>query len=167
MVKSGGKWLRSAHHRAYHHLVHRLLHAQSKTLNHLCHRRRAIVRDSHAGAISVSVGQGVTAGPLGETQFVKIARKSGLGHLKATAAQLAAQLVLVGNQRVGHQIPYRLVSLKFHRRLVSDRLLFRANRKRGPHCGHACINIQQKCITMQRQFSGEESRGDCLDGDQV
>jgi hypothetical protein len=65
-------------------------------------------------AISISVGQGIAAGAFGETHFVNVARERGLGYLEAAAAQLAAQLVLVGDQRVGYEVTDRVVSLKLH-----------------------------------------------------
>ena len=74
----------------------------------------------------VTVGQGIAAGPLGKAQLVKIARKRSLGDGEATAAQLAAQFVLVGNQGTGHEVPYRIVSLDLH---------FSAPKDRSPYCG--------------------------------
>jgi hypothetical protein len=45
---------------------------------------------------------------------VKVARKGGLRYLEAAPSQLAAQLVLVGDQGTGDQVPYRIVPLKLH-----------------------------------------------------
>jgi hypothetical protein len=47
---------------------------------------------------------------------VNVARKSGLRDLKAAATQLAAQLVLIGDQGVADKFPNRIVPLKLHRR---------------------------------------------------
>jgi hypothetical protein len=45
---------------------------------------------------------------------VNIARERSLRNRESAAAQLAAQLVLVGHQRAGQQVPYRVVPLKLH-----------------------------------------------------
>ena len=99
MVQGGGHWLRSAHHRAHDYLIHGLAYAQAKAFDHLGNRRRAVVFDRRGGAVaSIAIGQRIAAGPFGEAQFVNIARERGLGYREAAPAELAAQLVLVGDQ---------------------------------------------------------------------
>ena len=60
IVQGSGDRLCPSHHRAHNHLVHRLLHAHPKALQHFSHGGRRIVFEV-VPAVAIAVGKGIAA----------------------------------------------------------------------------------------------------------
>jgi hypothetical protein len=84
---------------------------------------------------------------------VNVAGERSLRYFKAAAAQFATQLVLVGNQGVAHQFPYRIVPLKFHHSLVIPRPLLKPGKSKARPAvlRPRSYKYTTQCITMQAE----------------
>jgi hypothetical protein len=107
---------------------------------------------SRAISIPVTIRKGIPAWSFGKSQLVNIARERGLGHLKATAAKLAAHLVLVGHQGMRYKFPNRIVPLKLH-------FLFRTKQKRGSQWRPRLHKYTKKLYNYASWFSRYQRAG--------
>src|SRR5271169_3304446 len=90
-------------------LVLRLLGLQSKAAHDFLNCRFIVV------SVGVNaIGQRVTARAFVETHFANVAGERGLGDVKATTDELAAQLVLAGHRRRGDDFPNYAMSFRLH-----------------------------------------------------
>lgn len=104
--------LGSTHCGAQYNLIHRVLHIEAEALHDLCNRRWAVV--DVVMPVSVSIRKGIAVRPFRKLQLVDIARERRLCHFEAAPAQLAPQLVLIGDQGVRNKLSNCIVPLKLH-----------------------------------------------------